>query len=395
MQDAYPKELMNSLSINKNIKVNFSTWLLALYLFLAPLDFLQVISGVSLPRFLIFLPLIGFILRLQSIRIYIDRYLVIPLVYVLMIIMTIFYSYDLTVTLERTISIGLNVAIILILSTLKYNQKELLTIKKAMIYSGWLTLSLMYFYSDTSLMGGRMTVVVNGSYQDPNYLCGFLIFSIIFYYEGFIKKRSKMSFIKMCIFLVFVLLTGSRGGLLAIIGSVFFYTIIWIKESRYKFATVFKLNFLFLSIIFFFFISLNMLPDSVSQRYDISFTKNDGGANRFEIWNAILSSYQNLPLINQVIGTGAGTIRHFNYFGTVGHNIWIESLIEIGIVGTVILFIFYFMHLLKAYIMRENVVSASIVGYLIMTMSMSLYSYKPIWNIILLVMLLKNSKSKN
>lgn len=392
MQNAYQRFPLNRINIDKNFKIHISTWLIALYLFCAPLDFIQVIPGVSLMRFLILLPLAGCFLRIKGMRFYLDRYFVILLLYVFMLIVTILYSYDSSNTIQRTISVGQNIAVILVLSMLSYNKKEIITIKKAMVYSGWLTLILMYFYSDTSLMGGRMTIAVNGAFQDPNYLCGFLIFSIVYYYEEFIQKKNKMSFVKMCVFLVFVLLTGSRGGLLAIFGSILFYTFIWMKDKSFKLSSILKLFSLIFLISIFFNITIDLLPESVGERYDTSFTVNDGGASRFGIWESSLNNYEHLPVFYQLFGTGAGTIGHIFIHGGVSHNIWIESLIEIGIIGTGVLFTLYFLYFIKVYKLKEFVVSSSFIGYMVMAMSLSLYSYKPIWNILLIIMILKNNR---
>lgn len=393
MQNTYQRYPLNGIHIGvKKEKIKSSTWLLALYLFLAPLDFLPVIPGVSLSRILIFLPLVGCLFYMKDTKIHLDRFFVVPILYVMMVTVTMFYSYDVLVTKQRTISIGFNIAAILVLSMFSYNKRELGKIKKAMVYSGWFILLLMTFYSNISLMDARLIVVVNGAFQDPNYLCGFLIFTIIYYFEEFMQKRKKSAFVIMCVFIVFVLLTGSRGGLVATLGSILFYAVIWIKHKRFNFSSIIKLLSLIFLLSIFFNIALDILPASVAQRYDTSFTLTDEGAGRWHIWESILYNYKASTEFNKLFGWGAGTIRYFTYSGDVGHNIWIESLMEIGIIGVVILLIFYLTYFKKACKMHEYIAAASFVGYMIMTMSLSLCSYKPIWNVILLIMLLKNGK---
>ncbi len=375
-------------------KINLRTWVVAFYLLLAPLDFLPVMPGVSITRILIFIPISACLLHYKYMKIRSDIFFFFPVLYGTITMITMLYSYDISVTTQRTISIGLNIAVILIISMLSYNRNEIRIIKKAIVYSGWLTLILMVFYWDGNIMGGRITVVINGVYQDPNYLTGFLIFSILYYYDEFMQNRSKKSIVKMSFFLVSVLLTGSRGGLLAILGSALFYSLIWMKTKRFKFSSIVKIiSFIFIMGILFNAV-LDKLPDKVSQRYVTSFTLADGGAGRSNIWESTLYNYRSSPIFNKIFGYGAGTIRYFNYKGAVAHNIWIESLIEIGLMGTFIFFMFYFIYLKKAYKMKEYVVATSFMGYIIMGLSMSLYSYKPIWNILLLIIILKNSRYK-
>ncbi|WP_223592359.1 O-antigen ligase family protein [Neobacillus bataviensis] len=381
---------INNIKEKENIKI--ITMLLAFYLFLAPLDFLPVIPGVSVSRFLILIPLGVSIFYLKNMKIRLDKFLIIPILYVMVVMVTMFYSHDLSETIQRTISIGQNIGVIIILSLLSYNRTEIRLLKRAIVFSGWLTLLLMYFYSDTqSILGGRLTVSVNGVYQDPNYLTGFLIFSIMFYFEDLIKNRSKASIVKLGVFLIFVLLTGSRGGFLAIVGSILIYSLIWTRTKKFKPSSLIILISFILIMSTIFNIALNMLPETVAQRYDASYSLNDNAAGRGDIWESLIFSYEQSPGFNKFFGWGAGTIRYFTYNGNVAHNIWLESLIEIGVIGVLMLFILYFSYIRKAFKLKEYVMATCFIGYMIMAMSMSLYSYKPIWNIILLIMILKNN----
>lgn len=394
MKSVVQKNTLNDTSIDKQTKIGILSWFLAIYLFIAPLDFLPIIPGVSLSKVLIFIPLIGVLLQIKQITARIDKYFVVPLIYVLMITLTMYYTYNIDLTKERIITVATNVIVILLLSLFKYSEKEIQTIKQAIIYSGWFTLALMIFYSDTDIMAGRMTVIVNGVYQDPNYLTGFLIFSIISYFDDFMKNKKFTSFIKMIIFMFFVFLTGSRGGLVAVLGALLFYSFIWIKKEKVSISFLITLFKIILLMSIFVTASLSLLPESVSERFDISFTINDKGANRGGIWQNILYNYENSPNFNKIFGWGAGTITRLTSTGKVAHNLWIESLMETGIIGTSILFLFYGIFVIKASKLREFVAASSFIGYIIMTMSMSLYSFKPIWNIIFLILILKNRDSR-
>lgn len=375
--------------VNKE-KIKVSTWFMSVYLLLTPLDFMPVLQGVSISKILIFLPIGGCLLFLKSMKVRIDKYYIIPILYITMNMMTIIYSRDSSMTMQRTISVLLNISVILILPMLKYNKTEIKVLKNSIVLSGWLTILLMLIYS--SEFDGRLTVVINGTYQDPNYLTGGMIFSIVYYLEEFMIKKKFVSLVKFSVFLIFVLLTGSRGGTIAILASSFFYIASRIKSSKIKISSILFIISLVLGLGLVFNLVISLLPDTLAQRYDISYTLADGGANRFNIWRVILYNFERASLFNKFFGMGAGTIRYFTYGGFVGHNVWVESLMEIGIIGVSILFSFYLMYIVKAYKIGEYVVFASFIGYLIMTLSMSLYSYKPIWNILLLIMILKNNR---
>jgi O-antigen ligase len=392
MQIKSQRNPMDVLLINKNKNVKFGTWLLVLYLFFAPLDFIPVISGVSLTKVLIFLPLIGCFVYIKHMRIQIDKFFIFPLLYLMFLTITIFYSYDQEYSKQSIMTIGLNIAAILVLSMIGYNEKEIKIIKDAVVLSGWFTLLLMVFFGNTSTIGDRLVVIVNGAYQDPNYLTGFLIFTIIYYFNEFMLNKKIIPLVKMGIFLTFVLLTGSRGGLIAILGSVLFYIIFWMKKKGFKLSSFITIiSFIFILMVLFN-IAIGMLPENVAQRYDISYTMNDKAAGREVIWTSIIGNFKQSPVFNQFFGWGAGTIQYFNSSGAVAHNVWIESLMEIGVIGTFILFGFYFVYFIKACKIREYVIASTFIGYMIMGLSMSLISYKPIWNILLFILILKNNK---
>lgn len=379
---------------NQNDAIKMITWLVGLYLLLTPLDFLPVISGVSLSKILIFIPVCGWILYVTRTKVQFDQLFFAPLVYVIIVMISFFYSYDAADTMQRIVTISMNIGAILVLSMVSYNLREIHVLIKAVVFSGWLTLILMTFYSQVDLFGGlRLTVVVNGVYQDPNYLTGFLIFPSLYYYYDLIENKKKLSLIKMCVFLIFILLTGSRGGLLALVGATLLLTVTWIVDKGFRMSSVVKIFSVLLLFIAVIAVAVNVLPEEIVNRYNVTTVVESGGTGRFAIWTMAIENFSNFSIFNKLFGCGAGTIAYFTG-GIVAHNLWLESLLEIGALGTLVLFIFYYVYLNKAYAMKEYVVAASFFGYIIMSMSMSLFSFKPIWNIMLLILILRNSKNQ-
>lgn len=367
------------------------TWFLAIYFFLAPLDFLPVIPGISVSRVLIILPIIGNFIYLREAKVRLDRLLIIPILYIMVLIFSSFYSINSTDTMQRIITLALNIGIIIFLSLRSYNIKEINILKRAVLYSGWLVLVLMLLYSDTNNMRGRLTIVVNGYLQDPNYLIGFVIFSIIYYLDEIVKFSKKSSVIKIMIFFTFIFLTGSRGGLIAVIGSLIFCFIILMINNKSRNESIFKLiiNIIIFGILLG--VIIGKLPEDLIARYTYESTIGTGGTGRMPIWINVMKQYSQLPTLNKLFGVGAGTIKHLT-FGKSAHNIWLETLIETGIIGIFVLFSFYLNYLKKAFEMKEHIIISSFIGYIIMGMSLSLYSYKPIWNIMLLIIIIKNNK---
>lgn len=370
-----------------NIKIG--TWLLGLYFFIAPLDFLPVINGISITKIIILIPILGNIIYVKKFRVHLDRFFIIPIFYIMVIIFTSFYSISFSDTLQRIITLVLNISVILFLSLRSYNIKEINLLKRTIVLSGWLVLGLTLIYFDTNIINGRLRIIINGYQQDPNYLTGFLIFSIIYYFSDMVKFGRRGSMFKIIILFVFIFLTGSRGGLIAVLCSILFYLMVLVIKTKLHLRKIF--NFIVTSIMLGIFLGIiiDKLPQNLISRYTYDAMIGSGGTGRVDIWINIINQYLEFPLFNKLFGVGAGTVQHLT-FGQVAHNIWIENLVEIGILGTSIYSYFNLTYLKKAFKIEEYVILSSFIGYTIMGLSMSLYSYKPLWNIMLLIMIIKN-----
>ena len=372
------------------LDVKLSTHLLAIYLLLTPLDFFPVAQGVSLQRILAFLPLLGCLFYVKSMKIYFDRYFFLPVIYIAFLIITSFYSFDVDATQNRIFTIGTNLGFILLLSFLDYNSKEIRYLIKIIVLSGWFAL-LLIIYTSGDLVADRVTVAIGGAAEDYNLLVGYFMFAMIYYIEQLMNKKKIKFFAFILIFLASIFITGSRGGLIAVFGAAIFYMLTWAKAQKFKFHVILKFILYLTILVLGVYLILSILPVELRERFiptEGSFI--EGAESRLDIWGSIIYKFTSSPLFNQLIGMGAGTVRHFAYEGQVGHNIWLDSLIETGLFGTVVLFVFYYSFLKKTLTLKSYVVASSFIGYMIMALSLSLYRYRPLWNILLFVLILKN-----
>lgn len=372
----------------KDAKVKVSTYLLAIYLFTVPLDFVSVIGGLSFTRIFVILPLIGYALELKLAKIRFDKYMILLGLFTVMIGASYYYSYLPDITLGRFITISSSVALIIVTYMFSFNLRELNILKKTIIYSGVFVMIIMIFFAEKEAYDFRWVLNLGGDTQDPNYINGYMFYTFIFYLSSYIDKRNTRILLVMGMFTAIFLFTGSRGALLALIVATLAYIILWVRSQKNNLLVTSRFIVISLSLLVIVLLALTILPESITIRYSIAFTVQDGAANRFEIWTIALNIFSSSTSGEMLFGQGAGTFRVFTNIGNVAHNIWIESLLEIGIFGTGLLFMLYYVTLRDALKMKEYVIAATFVGYMVMCLSMSLYSYKPIWNIILLTMLL-------
>lgn len=140
---------------------------------------------------------------------------------------------------------------------------------------------------------------------------------------------------------------------------------------------------------------IDYLPESLKIRFTVEDVIERGGSGRTELWQQSVDLYRGSNLFRQIFGYGTASIQwcfsHYGYSDThVAHNIILETLVELGAVGTVIYVAAIFMFMRSAYKFRDKYAVAVIFGMFVMSMSVSLYTFKPYFNGLLYVLIVRN-----
>lgn len=365
----------------KKKKISLFITLFAVYLFCTPLDFLPIVPGFSIAKILVLLPLFGAIFELKKFASF-DKKAVPAVLYFLMVSASLVYSIAPHRSIDRFISVTLNTVLILFVSLRKYRKDEYEYLIKAYVGSGWFLLALIFVYADYSTMAGRLTILVNGQNQDPNYLTGFFTFTICYYLWHFIQQRKRLYIIFVIIFFIPIFLTGSRGGLIGNGIAVFF--VLFFCRKKINLTNIILIA---LAVVLLIALIWRFLPDYITQRYTLEYTQGDGGANRFDIWASCMYYFKRGSFLRKLLGHGAWTIPLLNEQKNVAHNLVIEFMLEYGIIGMFLIYGMYLYYIVRAKKLNQIGLISAFIGYMAMTMSLSLYSYKPIWNVIMLIIL--------
>ena len=143
-----------------------------------------------------------------------------------------------------------------------------------------------------------------------------------------------------------------------------------------------------LAVVLIYFIIKSAIPDSVLERYSSSYIDQHGSAGRLETWRSLLTHYEGDNIFRLIFGHGYGTTRLYNaHNGNVAHNLYIDNLISLGIVGCVLTIVQQIVVLTVLIRSRRPTVALAYIGYIVMCLSLSLTSYLPMWNIILLTLI--------
>lgn len=274
-------------------------------------------------------------------------------------------------------------AFVVLVSLIPFTKKEIDNLM--MFYSlGCLILAIML------LVGGKMdggnavnryTISIFGKYQDPNWLAAILIggafYSLnkVFERKGFVVSALyAVSFLAQS---MGIMLSGSRGGLVAYALALVVYALIKIPRKK----RIFALLIFALLVVGGYFLLKAVLPDKVFERlFDISDYISSRGTGRMSIWNAAFSEILKRPLF------GRGIISYnlfFLYeFGSASamHNTFLAVLYEVGIVGF-IFFITPFLRVFKNALEKKNALMiALLVGNLTAAFFIDAIHLRFIWN---------------
>lgn len=372
----------NVLQTGEKPRVGIATKALALYFFLVPLDFVPLLGG-SVSKLLAAIPFLGLVMEYREIKFSTSKEIGLLIAYFLYCAITMLFSQDMTDSISKLITLFLNIALIVVITGFRRREAEVAFLEKAMVYSGWLTLILLLVFARFEY--NRIWLSIGGEQQDPNYLCGYFIFAIAFYLKRFIFEHKKSAIVCLLIFLTVILMTGSRGGSLSLVAVVLFSAILWLYRTKKTWKESVRLILILAVIAAAIVYILTLLPVEVTQRFSFEYIEKDKGAGRFDIWNNLIEQFKCFSFPRQLFGTGLGTI--FLFSNKVAHNLWIEMLVETGWIGLGLLTIVYLAFLLRAFKEKADVMLIALMGYITMTFSLSLTSYKPVWNVFMMIII--------
>lgn len=294
-------------------------------------------------------------------------------------------------SVSRLISLAGFLLLVFAISSHTYSSIELQFLKVCLIWSSRITLVIAFLFS--SKYGGRLFLsgIIN---EDPNYLCCYFVFGIISNMEIFLSdnnwKKKILNVIEFSMYLYIVIATGSRGGGGAILFAI--VTFILFFKSRNSEIVIISMKKIVFFILFFIclFIVQSWVSTEVLNRFSSEAIIESNGTGRYDIWNAAIHAFADSDLFRKMIGYGPATARDITYIFSfpshnVIHNIFIENLLELGLFGLISYLLYIGSFILMARKMNSIFSFSVIMGICFLSLSTSLYAFKPYWNIMLFI----------
>ncbi|MBQ7567071.1 MAG: O-antigen ligase family protein, partial [Oscillospiraceae bacterium] len=309
-------------------------------------------------------------------------------IYVLWIAMTWIWSINRGASFSRAVS---QVSFFFLMASttgFTFTEYELAFLKKCLIWSSRLTAVFVLIFA--SYFQGRMylTGIVA---EDPNYLCAYFLFAIIYAIQTILshdttRKRRILLVFELAVYAYIVMATGSRGGMFAIIAAI--AVVVLFDRPRYgggKMSTrIIVVIVLFAAAV----LVAQFVNKDALTRFSAESIEESNGTGRYEIWESALNAFANSPFLRQLGGYGTQTARDITYLfpfprHNVMHNMFVENLVEAGAIGVLFYTIHIFCYFRLAIRQRNFFSIAVIFGLFVLSLSTSIYTFKPYWNIML------------
>lgn len=381
---------INSTVYNNN---NFIVYMLIIYFLAVPLSTVPIFDKFgSILRLLALLPIVAIILK-RGFKYRLTKLSILQLIYSLFLLFSVIYSIDVKSTIVRFNTNILFFILLFMTSSINFKKFDIVRLKNALIWSSRIMCFIVLLFGSSSIESFGRVVLTSGLVkEDPNYINGYLLFGVINSLEILLNKNSIrlkiFALLELFIYFYVSFLTGSRGGLLAIVASFAIYFLIYIINSKRIRYYLRSLIFLSITLLLIYLI-ISLLPNDLLSRFEISNIIQGRASKRFDIWENSFYIFKYSNTFNKLFGFGAGTIQ--TIFGSlinlkvVAHNIFIEQLLEVGIFGLLLYMLFIF-HTVKKSVKEQDYFStAVIIGFIVLSLSTSLYGFKPYWNAIIFV----------
>ena len=359
----------------------------AIYFFLLSFDFVAIAPGISVGRIAAFLTIALCLLNASRWRLY-PSYangcvaaFTFACICSLLFIPVGFNEYNVYFT------VFLNLILVGIASAEVYTAKDVLLWKRCLIAAA-LILGILAIVSPGQVgqewVSGRVVPNILGSQQDPNEFCGYYLLPVAFATYYGIQKRDPILIAFLVFFIYTVFMTGSRGGLLAVAFAFLVALFAAVRNDKHRIGICVAAIIVLLIIALNFDYILRLFPDAISSRFLFTGTGTGTAESRISIWNQLIAAFLDSNLLQQLFGHGFGTTPLANAAHLVAHNVYIELLYDVGILGLVSFVGMLILACVSALRKGDYVLLAAILGEAVLIASLSSFWSKTLWGLLIL-----------
>lgn len=364
------------------------TLLIMIYYLIAPFEDLLTGSAGTVAKYIaVAIIIVGLINQNGAITLRFDT----PsncIVYLLLLsVASCIWATDRNVAFHRNTAYLLVPGLAFFVSQLEFSEEERESIITASIVGGFMMIVYLFLQGQIDLSdGGRMRLTEG---NDQNNFAALIFLPFVLCVLRMIRVRTKKRLIYCGLALVLlylILMTGSRGALMAILFAVLVFVLFSPGEKRLRLIVI-----MIVAATLANFIVLPMLPENIQARLfdNESYTHTmNSENNRMAFWKC---AFTEIYPKNPIVGVGSGCVpiwlgKYFSYNRAM-HNTYINMLCEYGLLGLpVFLRMLYSLFIKKK---REGNPGeiALLAGICVIIFFLDAFAKKFFWNVIMLLMI--------
>ena len=354
-----------------------------LYFLLLPTTIAVDSAGNSILK-LATIPIAGYFLVtliLSNRKLQINSVQLALLLYTLSVVGTLFVAAD-SVSVINVVGYVLNAALYICLTIIPYNKKELELMEKVQIVL-LIILNFLTLFSSGS-EDDRTTLMIMGQTSDPNYFIGFFIFPLTIALKYLISGKNRLLYLLLIGVTIYsVLLSGSRGGFLAVMVTAGCFFLLYPSTGILKRMCLFVGG---LAFIFLLWTLLKpILPENIVERMSVDAVVETHGTGRVDIWISMVREIWEQPK-KLLLGRGIMSMHQVFLDGSsenvVAHNQIIQTLYNQGLLGLLAFLVLTGISFFRC-IKHRKTVSIAILGMMALSISLSFnQTTRTFWNLI-------------
>ncbi len=366
----------------------------ALYMLLLPIatSLSGIIGNVSLLNYVAIIYIGLYVLRnLDNTIVYNKKTNAIFLYFVFVMFSTLYNFYS--VAVWQVTTFASNGIIALLATTDTYTSNELKLIKKSIVLSSIIAIFVTLLNIESAL-NFRLTITISSTMDSNDFACGLVIILSLLLTMITRNNNRILAIVLFSCCCGIIILSGSRGAMIMTIAIICAWLFQSIKSKRVLIPLVLVLFITFLFIYFY-----EYIPEYLKNRLSIFALLEDGGSGRSKIWLAAINEFFDGNLFELLFGSGYGSFRgrvHYIAHGHSGayesHNMWINLLIEGGVVGIVLL-IWTFMQTYKIAKSQKNMCGMiALTGLAIAGSTLDFQAYRVFWMVFIIAIIFKEDE---
>lgn len=304
---------------------------------------------------------------------------VLPYIFLfILILLSVIWSRDSITGFSYIKSNGLRILLIILAYQICMEEEHIKNMLVAFML-GTVILSIMVTRSSvTSSMIIRTSLLYQGSAFDTNNLSGYLAigFALMLNYKFKRRILNIIRYICCGVCIIAILMTASRGGVLAMIGAILFSGFL---QGNFK-STV---KYLMIILIGGTALVLIMRAAGVTYIKNVMdrfiYDSNGSGADRFTVWGYALQLAIKRPLLGYGIGSAFSVLQQYYSSNISTHNVYLTFLLDGGVVGLGLFISCLYRSLRNKRTLYSDMVKAMIVASMIVSLFLDTYNKKILW----------------